>query len=55
MYTYDYEKKNKNFISGDKFCIDIPFQCDCGIEKTLPEDSEVDGVKVCICYNVFTL
>ena len=46
------EGENMNIISGDKFCIDIPFQCDCG---TLPENSKVDGVKVCICYNVFTL
>ena len=35
-------------ISGLNFCGDLPspFQCDCGIEKTLPQKSKVEGAKV---------
>ena len=46
MSVYGEERENKNFISGLNFCVDLPIQCDCGIEKTLPQKSKVEGAKV---------
>jgi len=36
MNLYWDERKNKNFISGEKYCHDLPSICDCGVE-TAPE------------------
>ena len=46
MSNYIEERENKNFISGSNFCVDHHLQCDCGIEKTLPQKSKVEGAKV---------
>ena len=42
--------KNKNFISGEKYCHDLPSICDCGVE-TAPKnrweyEEEFDDHKV---------
>ena len=47
---YYEERENKNFISGLNFCVDLPIQCNCGIEKTLPQKSKEEGATVRISY-----
>ena len=55
MEAYWDKKKNKNFVSGYKYCDDLPSICDCGIEKTLSQKSKVEGTKVHVSYKVFAL
>ena len=43
MDGYDEETENKNFISGEKYCHDLPSTCDCGVERTAPPNRTEKG------------
>jgi len=54
MEGYEYETYNTNFISGKKYCHDLPSTCDCGVENTAPPNRTEKGRLHGMNYNKYT-